>query len=57
MIKETRLADVKFEEAEGKMTLEGYAIVFNQETLIGDEDYGFMEEIDRRPCTLMKDVR
>jgi phage head maturation protease len=34
MIKETRLADVKFEETEGKMTLEGYAIVFNQETLI-----------------------
>ena len=58
MIKETRLADVKFEEVEGKMTLEGYAIVFNQETLIGDEDYGFMEEIDRHALenTLMKDV-
>ena len=58
MIKETRLADVKFEEAEGKMTLEGYAIVFNQETLIGDEEYGFMEEIDRNSLqdTLMKDV-
>jgi hypothetical protein len=58
MIKETRLADVKFEETEGKMTLEGYAIVFNQETLIGDEAYGFVEEIDRRALenTLMKDV-
>lgn len=58
MIKETRLADVKFEESEGKMTLEGYAIVFNQETLIGDEAYGFVEEIDRRALenTLMKDV-
>jgi hypothetical protein len=58
MIKETRLADVKFEETEGKMTLEGYAIVFNQETLIGDEDYGFVEEIDRYALenTLMKDV-
>ena len=58
MIKETRLADVKFEETEGKMTLEGYAIVFNQETLIGDEEYGFMEEIDRNSLqdTLMKDV-
>jgi len=58
MIKETRLADVKFEEAEGKMTLEGYAIVFQQETLIGDEEYGFMEEIDRNALqdTLMKDV-
>lgn len=58
MIKETRLADVKFEEAEGKMTLEGYAIVFNQQTLIGDEEYGFVEEIDRNALqdSLMKDV-
>ena len=58
MIKETRLADVKFEETEGKMTLEGYAIVFNQETIIGDEEYGFTEEIDRNALqdTLMKDV-
>ncbi|MFH1693072.1 MAG: HK97 family phage prohead protease [Bacillota bacterium] len=58
MIKETRLADVKFEETEGKMTLEGYAIVFNQETVIGDEAYGFIEEIDRNALqdTLMKDV-
>lgn len=58
MIKETRLADVKFEETEGKMTLEGYAIVFNQETLIGDEEYGFLEEINRTALqdTLMKDV-
>lgn len=58
MIKETRLADVKFEEAEGKMTLEGYAIVFNQETLIGNEEYGFFESIDHRALqnTQMKDV-
>lgn len=58
MIKETRIADVKFEETEGRMTLEGYAIVFQQETLIGDEEYGFMEEIDRNALqdTLMKDV-
>jgi uncharacterized protein len=58
MIKETRLADVKFEENEGKMTLEGYAIVFHQETLIGDETYGFLEEIDRNALqsTFMKDV-
>jgi uncharacterized protein len=58
LIRETRLADVKFEENEGKMTLEGYAIVFNQATLIGDEDYGFFEEIDRTALqdTLMKDV-
>ena len=40
------------------MTLEGYAIVFNQETLIGGEAYGFVEEIDRHALenTLMKDV-
>ena len=58
MIKETRLADVKFEETEGKMTLEGYAIVFGQPTLIGDEEYGFYEEIDRNALqdTLIKDV-
>ena len=58
MIKETRLADVKFEETEGKMALEGYAIVFNQETIIGDEAYGFTEEIDRNSLqdTVMKDV-
>ena len=36
--KEIRLADVNFQEDEGKMILEGYAIVFEQETLIGDEE-------------------
>ena len=58
-IKETRLADVKFEDTEtGDMTLEGYAIVFNQETLIGDEERGFIEEIDTRALSeaAMKDV-
>ena len=44
-IKETRLADVTLEEQDGKMILEGYAIVFNQETMIGNEDYGFIEEL------------
>lgn len=58
MTKETRLADVKFEESAGKMTLEGYAIVFNQETMIGTEDHGFTEVIDRKALqeTHMKDV-
>lgn len=58
MIKETRLADVTLHEEEDKMILEGYAIVFNSETLIGDEEYGFMEEIDSRALseTKMKDV-
>jgi len=57
-LKETRLADVTLEEQDGKMILEGYAIVFNQETLIGDEDYGFIEEVDRNALSdaSMKDV-
>ena len=56
--KEIRLADVRFEETEGKMILEGYAIVFEQETLIGDEERGFVEVISRSALqeTLMKDV-
>jgi HK97 family phage prohead protease len=58
MIKETRLADVNLHEEDDKMILEGYALVFNNETLIGDEEYGFMEEIDSRALseTKMKDV-
>ena len=56
--KEIRLADVSFEETEGKMILEGYAIVFEQETLIGDESRGFREVISRNALenTFMKDV-
>jgi HK97 family phage prohead protease len=58
MIKETRLADVTLHEEEDKMILEGYALVFNNETLIGDEEYGFIEEIDSRALseTKMRDV-
>jgi len=58
MLKETRLADVTLHEEEDKMILEGYALVFNNETLIGDEEYGFIEEIDSRALseTKMKDV-
>ena len=45
---ENRLSDVSFkEEDEQKMVLEGYAIVFDQETLIGDKEKGFIESIDR----------
>lgn len=56
--REVRLADVSFEETEGQMILEGYAIVFEQETLIGDTKSGFKEVIDSRALTdtLMKDV-
>ena len=56
---ENRLSDVSFkEEDEQKMVLEGYAIVFDQETLIGDKDKGFIESIDRNALTNanMKDV-
>lgn len=58
MIKETRLAEVSLHEDEGKTILEGYALVFNQETLIGDETYGFIEEISPTALgeTKMKDV-
>ncbi len=58
MIKETRLADVTLHEEEDKMILEGYALVFHNETLIGDEEYGFIEEIDSRALSdaKMKDV-
>ncbi len=56
--KETRLAELRFEESEGKMILEGYAIVFEQETLIGNEERGFKEVISRTALTdaIMKDV-
>ena len=55
--KEIRLADVRFEESDGKMILEGYAIVFEQETLIRDEERGFKEVISRTALTdtFMKD--
>ena len=45
--KEVRLAEMRVEEAEDKMILEGYAIVFEEETLIGDEERGFREVISR----------
>ena len=56
--KETRLAEVRMLEEDNKMILEGYAIVFDQETLIGDEDNGFIEVISRNALknTYMKDV-
>ena len=33
--KETRLAEVELREEDEKMILEGYAILYNEETLIG----------------------
>lgn len=57
-LKEIRLANVEFTETEDKMILEGYAIIFDSETIIGDEEYGFTEVIDRNALTdtLLKDV-
>lgn len=65
--KETRLANIsdfkielrKDEEANSdKMIIEGYAAVFDSETLIGTEDWGFYESIDKRAFegANMKDV-
>lgn len=56
--KETRLAEVRMLEEDKKMILEGYAIVFDQETLIGNEEKGFLEVIskDALKDTYMKDV-
>lgn len=56
--KEVRLAEMRIEETEEKMVLEGYAIVFEEETLIGDEERGFKELISKNSLknTNMKDV-
>ena len=45
--KETRLAGVELREEEEKMILEGYAILYDEETLIGTREHGFIESIDR----------
>lgn len=65
--KEVRLANIsdfkiemrKDEEANSdKMVIEGYAAVFDKETLIGSEEWGFYESIDRKAFdgANMKDV-
>lgn len=59
MIKETRTATLNLtSNDENKMILEGYAIVFNEETLIGDARRGFREMIMPNALTniSMKDV-
>ncbi len=59
MIKETRTATLSLtDNDESKMVLQGYAIVFNQETLIGDGMRGFREVIlpDALKNAVMKDV-
>ena len=65
--KEVRLANIsdfniELREGEngdsGKLIVEGYAAVFDSETLIGDEEWGFYERIDKRAFegANMKDV-
>lgn len=64
--KEIRLANIsdfnielrKDENESGKMIIEGYAAVFDEEALIGDEEWGFYERIAKGAFdgTNMKDV-
>jgi HK97 family phage prohead protease len=60
MEKETRFSTIAKREGEeeNKMVVEGYAIVFDEETLIGDEERGFIEVIDKNALanTNVKDV-
>ena len=60
MEKETRFSSIETrnDDENKKMIVEGYAIVFDEETLIGDEDRGFIEVIDKGALasTNMKDV-
>lgn len=47
MSKEVRMIDFRaVENEENKMILEGYAVVFNSETQIGDDVYGFRELVE-----------
>ena len=46
--KELRSVEFRAAEEEGKMILEGYPVVFNQETLIGDEEWGWYEVVDKK---------
>ena len=58
MTKETRFSTISKRDGEDeKMIVEGYAIVFDEETLIGDEERGFIESIDKNALkeTNMKD--
>jgi len=46
--KELRSVEFRATEEEGKMVLEGYPVVFDKETLIGDEEWGWYEVIDKK---------
>lgn len=57
MNKEIRIAEIKAMSDE-KMLIEGYAVKFDEEALIGTEEHGFREVIDKSSLdgTKMKDV-
>ena len=46
--KEMRNVEFRATEEEGKMILEGHPVIFNQETLIGDPEWGWYEVIDKK---------
>lgn len=46
--KEMREVEFRATEDEGKMILEGYPVVFDEETLIGDKEWGWYEVIDKK---------
>lgn len=46
--KEMRNVEFRATEEEGKMILEGYPVIFNQETLIGNPEWGWYEVIDKK---------
>lgn len=52
------LREAKEEGEKNEMVIEGYAAVFDSETLIGDKEWGFYEKIDRKAFdgANMKDV-
>lgn len=52
------LREAKDEGEQSEMIIEGYAAVFDSETLIGNEEWGFYEKIDRKAFdgANMKDV-
>lgn len=45
--KETRFNGLQYRKENDELILEGYAIVWDEKTLIGDEERGFTESIDR----------
>ena len=48
LVKELRFNNIELrtESVDSKLVVEGYAIVWNAQTLIGDEEYGYYEEVE-----------